>query len=165
MISTCKYDEPIDNQTMKTISILSIASFFFLSSCEQEKVVPAPSIFRTWEEIETEGIRQFEGSTFTSLTLNEDYTFQLAYHTWSDVRIPGDPCHNISDYFAKGNFTVSKDSIFFDGCASDPSYRDCIVRCDGESLFKESYMYKLNMDSLCLNPAMDWSMCRILVQK
>ena len=150
---------------MKTISILSIACIFFLCSCEQEKVIPAPSLFRIWEEVEPDGIRQFEGSTFTSLSLKEDYTFELTYHTWSDVRIPNDPCHNETVFFSKGNFTVSKDSIFFNGCVSDPSFKECIVRCDGQTEFKESYMYKLNKDSLCLNPAMDWSMCRILVQK
>ena len=150
---------------MKTISILTIASVLFLYSCEQEKVVPSPSLFKNWEEVEPSGIRQMEGSTFTSLVLNEDYTYELTYYTWSDVRIPNDPCHNETVFFSKGNFSVSKDSIYLNGCPSDPSFKECIVRCDGQMEFSESHKYRLTRDTLYLNPAMDWSMCRILVQK
>jgi hypothetical protein len=125
-----------------------------MSACDKTEnfELPEPSVFGDWMEVEPEGLGQFEGSTYLSLLLKEDNTFQLYYKAWSDILRVDDPCLGVQDYYVKGTFSVDPDFIYFEGCFSDESFVNCMARCDGNTTFRETYQYIFSSDSLILNP-------------
>lgn len=139
--------------SMKSI-LYCIACFFLYYSCEkiENLALPGPTMIGTWEETEPDGISQFEGSTWTSLKLNDDLTFQIIHTAWTDMRVIGDPCNSVTDYYAKGTYSTTGDSISFHGCWSDSVHSSCVGRCDGELNFNETYKYSLFQDNLVLDP-------------
>jgi hypothetical protein len=163
-----KIDVPIDVRkdlvSMKSI-LYCIACFFLYYSCEkiESLELPAPSIVGTWEEQEPDGITQFEGSTWESLKLNADNTFQITSNSWTDMMIVGDPCNGVDDYFIKGTYTTTPDSIFFQGCYSDSAFSSCDGKCDGQIDFMEGYRYVLMQGNLVINPEKDELIRRVLI--
>lgn len=149
---------------MKSI-IYCIACVLIYYSCEkiENLALPGPTMIGTWEEEEPGGIHQFEGSTWTSLTLNEDSTFQVTYTKWTDMLNIGDPCNSISEYYAKGAYSLTGDSIYFQGCSSDAVFSSCEAKCNGEINFNETYRYSLMQDNLVFNPEKDEIIRRVMI--
>ncbi len=147
---------------MKTMVLITFISAMFFTACEKTENFELPEVNNltaadnpvagTWREIEPEGLGQFEGSTFTALDLREDYTFILSFKKWSDMLRVGDSCIGTQDYFAKGVYSLSDDSIIFEGCYSDSGHTACQATCDGQISFTDSYRYTFHNDSLVLNP-------------
>ena len=140
---------------METRIIFCVVSLFLLASCEKTETLSLPNreIVGHWTEVEPQGIAQFEGSTYTSLLLNDDQTFRLSYRFWTDIMNPSDPClGGVHDFHAKGEYSIEGDSIFFDGCHTDAGFGDCIGICDGDSKYVKRYAYELSPDSLVLDP-------------
>lgn len=141
---------------METRIIFCVVSLFLLASCEKTETFSLPSrqIFGNWTEVEPQGISQFEGSTYTSLLLSDDQTYRLSYRFWTDIMIPMDPCPaGVNDFYSKGTYSMTEDSIFFDGCFTESTFGNCVGKCDGESKYANRYAYELTPDSLVLNPA------------
>ncbi len=140
---------------METRIIICMLSIVLLAACGKEEPLSLPGqrISGNWTEVEPQGIAQFEGSTYTALLLNEDNTYRLSYRFWTDIMDPSDPCQGgLQDYYAKGSYTITDDSIFFDGCYTAATFEECIGKCGGDSKFLERYAYELTPDSLILNP-------------
>lgn len=147
--------------------MLCAACLILLSACHENEIVSLPSaqIFRNWSEVEPPETIQLEGSTFTALNLEENLTYQMSYKSWSDVLYHGDPCNNIPNYYTKGSFTITADSIFFNGCCSDSIHATCLMRCDGVIDYVDGCEYKLTPDSLILNPRRDAFTRRVLLPR
>ena len=141
---------------METRIIFCLVSILILASCEKEQQLSLPGqrIYGNWTEVEPQGISQFEGSTYTSLLLNDDQTYRLSYRYWTDIMEPMDPCPGgMQEFYSKGTYSMTNDSIFFDGCYTEATFGNCGVKCDGESKYAERYAYELTPDSLVLSPA------------
>ena len=144
---------------MKTIMTLLVLSVAIFTACEKtenfqlSELPEAPNpVEGNWREVEPEGLWQFEGTTFTELDLNDDYSFTLSYKKWSDILRAGDPCLGIQDFFVKGTYTLSAKTIQLDGCFTDEGLVNCVAKCDGQTSFLETYQYVFDNDSLILNP-------------
>ena len=144
--------------------ILLLTILIFLS-CGKDERVSGPAIFNTWEEIEPDGILQYGGSTYKSLYILDDSTFQLKFRTWSDIIFQDDPCNFIYDYYVKGVCHTQGDEIRFTGCYSDSSFIQCISNCAGTLDFSSHYKYKLTADSLIFNPGQFWASRRDMIPK
>ena len=148
-----------------TITFTSLVTTLVFLACGKDEQATDPSIFNTWEEIEPVGILQYGGSTYQSLNILEDSTFQLKYKEWGDYIVQGDPCNYIYNYYIKGVCSTAGDVIIFTGCFTDSTFNQCIPNCAGTINVTSDYEYKLTADSLILNPGQDWASRRDMIPK
>lgn len=156
---------------MKIVYFLLISSLLIFYSCDEPNVVPiqyalpSPSVLNHWQEIESADHVQLEGNTYTTLKLNVDSTYQLTYHTWTDVRKLHDPCRDVDMYYTKGKFSIDREYLYFHGCYSDSTFIHCIARCDGKSDFSDSFRYAIQNDTLTLTAVDNQTEIKHLIKK
>ncbi len=152
---------------MKNNFLVSLGCLLLLCACEKTEnfALPASTIFGGYTEIEPEGLGQFEGSTYTFLSLLSDSTYHLSLVEWTDIRVYGDPCNNITNFYSKGRYSVSRDYISFSGCYTDPLFTSCLARCDGALDFRVVSRFEMTPDELILNPDEDPLIRRVLVSR
>ncbi len=149
---------------MKTVILNLVVAITCFSACTQTENLTSPGLSGTWHEVEPEAIQQLEGSTFKTLRLNTDYTFEVYCGVWTDVMRHDDPCRGMDDYYAIGTYQIESGSLKLTGCYSDEKFNDCTARCNGETSFNQSYSFELRDGVLTLDGDKHPMLSRVLTQ-